>query len=92
VADEVRQQFAELARTQAQAAAAPVAVAGGSALPADAVGLLRRIATAAEAQHGPSPRLIALSAGTGVLGAAAVVYVATNLGGWIAALVTALGW
>jgi hypothetical protein len=77
VADEVRAQFAELAKSQS---AAPVAYAGGGApLPADAVGLLRRIAAAAEAPRGPSPRLLAASAGAGVLGAAGIVYAIVRL-------------
>lgn len=89
VADDVRREFAELAKSQA---AAPVVhTGGGSPLPADAVGLLRRIAAAAETQRGPSPRLMAASAGAGVLGAAGVVYVLTQLGGWIAALVNFTG-
>jgi methyl-accepting chemotaxis protein len=91
VAEDVRREFAELARAQA-AVPAPLAQSGGvSPLPADAVGLLRRIAAAAETPRGPSPRLLALSAGAGVLGAAGVVYVIASLGGWIAALVRVLG-
>lgn len=90
VAEDVRREFAELAKSQA---VAPVVHSGGggSPLPADAVGLLRRIATAAEAQRGPSPRLMAASAGVGVLGAAGVVYVLTQLGGWLAALGNLVG-
>lgn len=84
VADDVHRQFAELTRPQS----AP-SYGVGAPLPADAVGLLRRIAAAAEAPRGPAPRLIALSAGAGVLGAAAVVYTVANLGGWISA---ALAW
>lgn len=83
VADDVRKQFAEIAKAQSSA---PVVGGGGSPLPPDAVGLLRRIAAAAEAPRGPEPRLIALSAGAGVLGAAGVVYVVMNLGGWLGAL------
>ena len=89
VAEDVRREFAELAKSQT---AAPVVYAGGGAhLPADAVGLLRRIAAAAEAQRGPSPRLMAASAGAGVLGAAGVVYVLTQLGGWLGALGALVG-
>lgn len=89
VAEDVRRAFAELAKSQA---AAPVVHSGGGApLPADAVGLLRRIAAAAEAQRGPSPRLMAASAGAGVLGAAGVVYVLTRLGGWLGAVGTLVG-
>jgi len=82
VADDVHALFADLARTQA----APVVSGGGSPLPADAVGLLRRIAAAAEAARGPSPRRIAVGAGVGVLGAQSVIYVIDNLGGWLTAL------
>lgn len=88
VADDVRREFAELAKSQA---VAPVVHGGGTPLPADAVGLLRRIAAAAEAQRGPSPRLIATSAGAGVLGAAGVAYVLTQLGGWLGALGNLVG-
>jgi hypothetical protein len=88
VADDVRAQFAEVARAQA---AAPALSGGGSPLPPDAVGLLRRIAAAAEAPRGPSPRLMAASAGAGVLGAAGVVYVVTHLGGWMGALANLAG-
>jgi hypothetical protein len=79
VADDVRKAFVELARTEA------LVPGGGSPLPPDALGLLRRIAAAAEAPRGPSPRLLAASAGAGVLGAAAIVYLLGQLGGWISA-------
>ena len=88
VGEDVRRQFAEIAQAQS---AAPVVQSGGSPLPADAVGLLRRIAAAAETPRGPSPKLIAVSAGAGVLGAAGVAYVLINLGGWIGALVNLVG-
>jgi hypothetical protein len=79
VADDVRTQLAELAKTRA---AAPVPMTGGGTpLPADAIGLLRRIAQAAEAPRGPEPRLIALSAGA----AGVAMYVLLNLGGWLSA-------
>lgn len=83
VADDVRKQFAEIARQQQ---AAPVVAGGGSPLPSDTVGLLRRIAAAAEAPRGPSPRIVAASAGAGVLGAVGILYVLVNLGVWLDAL------
>jgi hypothetical protein len=86
VADEVRAQLAELGRSQA-----PVQSGGGGVLPADALGLLRRIAAAAETSRGPAPRDVALAAMAGVLGAAGVVYVILHLGGWVSWLLRAVG-
>ena len=79
-ADDIKAQFEALARTQVQPAAA------GGGLSPDAVTLLRRIAAAAEAPRGPSPKVIAASCMAGVLGATAIVFAIANLPGWIAAL------
>jgi hypothetical protein len=86
VADEVRAQFAELARSQA-----PAPVVHGGALPADELGLLRRIAASAETPRGPTTRQVAVAAMTGVLGAAGIIYVVVNLGTWVAWLLIAVG-
>jgi methyl-accepting chemotaxis protein len=86
VADDVRGQIAELSRAQP-----PVHAGRGGALPADELGLLRRIAAAAETPRGPSPRDVALAAMTGVLGAAGVVYVLVHLPGWVSWLLRLVG-
>jgi hypothetical protein len=82
VADEVRAQFAELARGQSPVQA-PGQTGRGGALPADELGLLRRIAAAAEKPRGPSFRDVALAAMAGVVGGAGVVSAVVVLGGWL---------
>jgi len=86
VADEVHARLAELARAQA-----PVYAGGGGALPADEIGLLRRIAAAAERPRGLSVRQVAQGTATGAVSAAAIIYVAMNAGGWAAWLLRAVG-
>ncbi len=82
VADEVRAQFAELARGPSPVQS-PVQTGRGGALPADELGLLRRIAAAAEKPRGPSFRDVALAAMAGVVGGAGIVSVVVYLGGWM---------
>lgn len=86
VADEVRAQFAELARSQM-----PAPAVHGGALPADELGLLRRIAASAETPRGPTTRQVAVAAMAGVLGAAGIIYVVVNVGTWAAWLLIAVG-